>query len=349
MKDYKQLANSINTRLNPENLEGSFFESVATATDVEILQFVNSAMKAVDPVYTAKSKEAGEKVKEHLSRGLQNKVFRYQGSVMTDTHIRGYSDIDLLVISTKFYSYDSQRVNNILLNESRKQEFRESSVKKLITERDTSSYSGDSLSDLLKLRLDSETILSGVYDECDVTKPKAIKIENKNLNREVDVVIANWYDDVRSIINDKGVNRGIQVYDKSLHQKGRADYPFVSIERINVKSSNTEGRLKKMIRFLKNVKEYSGLEIDLSSFDINAICYDINENKYKHLTYYKLVGVIYDQMNSLCTDKSHSDELVSVDEREYIFRNDSTKLENLKVLMEEVNTILQDLKDLGYG
>jgi len=283
-------------------------------------------------------------VKEHLSRELSNVVFRYQGSVMTDTHIKGYSDIDLLTICDKFYSYDASTMKQILNVPEIKASYRQTSIEKIQNEVSKSSYQGSVLDDLRNLRLDSEKALKVVYDICDTSKPKSIKIKNKSLNREVDVVIANWYDDVKSVLNDKGEYRGIQIYNKDTHSRGNADFPFLSIKRINDRSSDTNGRLKKMIRFLKNIKANSNHDIDISSFDINAICYDIEVSKYQNLSFYELVPVIYNQMHSIVTNQSKADSIVSVDEREYIFRGKSLKLDNLRKLLAEVEGIFNDLK-----
>ena len=109
MKDYKNLIESTRARLNPDQItfERRFSEELSSISYSDALTFVRLAMKSVEPSYTAKTKEAGEKVKGHLDTGLSNKTYRYQGSVMTNTHIKGYSDIDLLVISNKFYSWKS--------------------------------------------------------------------------------------------------------------------------------------------------------------------------------------------------------------------------------------------------
>ena len=48
-----------------------------------------------------------------------------------------------------------------------------------------------------------------------------------------------------------------------------------------------------MIRFLKNIKAISEHEIELSSFDINAICFDIDPVKYQNLSIYKYKTQIY--------------------------------------------------------
>lgn len=346
-KNYRQLIESVKGRINPEHfaLKKSFSDELSTISYSEVLTYIRLAMKGVEPEYTQKSKDAGERVKEHLLKELKDVSFKYQGSVMTDTHIKGFSDIDLLTICEKFYQPDNYNIKKLLENSEQRVKFF-SSLPKLEKEVTGSTYQGNALQDLRNLRLDSEKVLIGVYTNCETNKPKSIKIKNLSLNREVDVVIANWYDDISSVINDKGDYRGIQVYNKDTNSREDADYPFLSIKRINERSSLTNGRLKKMIRFLKNNKANSDQNIDLSSFDINAICYDINVYEYQNLSFYELVPIIYNQMKKIATDENKADNLVSVDGREYIFRGNSTKKENLKKLLAEVEAIFIDLKSI---
>lgn len=346
-KNYRQLIESVKGRINPEHfvLKKSFSDELSTISYSEVLTYIRLSMKGVEPEYTQKSKDAGERVKEHLLKELNNVSFKYQGSVMTDTHIKGYSDIDLLTICEKFYQPDNYNIKKLLENSEQRVKFF-SSLPKLEKEVTGTTYQGNELNDLRNLRIDSENILSLVYSNCDKSKPKSIKIKNLSLNREVDVVIANWYDDVTSVINDKGDYRGIQVYNKDINSRGKADYPFLSIKRINERSSTTNGRLKKMIRFLKNTKANSAQDVDLSSFDINAICYDISVYEYQTLSFYELVPIIYNQMKKIATDDNKADNLVSVDGREYIFRGNTSKKENLKKLLAEVEGVFQDLKNI---
>ncbi|EMY3554972.1 hypothetical protein [Flavobacterium psychrophilum] len=346
-KNYKLLTESIKGRTNPDHfiLTKTFSDELSTISYSDVLTYIRFSMKGVEPEYTQKSKDAGERVKEHLSKELNDITFKYQGSVMTDTHIKGFSDIDLLTISEKFYQADKTKIKTLLENSEQRVKF-SSSVPKLEKEINASSYQGNALQDLSSLRLDSEKILMGVYTNCETNKPKSIKIKNLSLNREVDVVIANWYDDISSVINDKGDYRGVQVYNKDTNSRGNADYPFLSIRRINERSSITNGRLKRMIRFMKNSKANSEQDIDLSSFDINAICYDINIDDYKTLSFYELVPIIYNQMKKIATDETKADNLVSVDGREYIFRNNNSKKENLKKLLAEVEGVFIDLKNI---
>ena len=95
---------------------------------------------------------------------------------------------------------------------------------------------------------------------------------------------------------------------------------------------------------LANNKANSNYDIELSSFDINAICYDIKVSEYKYLSFYELVPVIYNQLKEICNSETKADNLVSVDGREYIFRYNSSKKDNLRKLLAEIEGILFDLK-----
>ncbi len=347
-RTYKDLTTRVKARLNPESIsfQKALNDDLATISYSDLLVYVRIAMNAVPPDYTTKSKEAGEMVKKHLNKELVDVLYRYQGSVMTDTHIKGASDIDLLVITNKYYRIAWGKLNNILTDFSLKQKYYQSQISKLEKEAAIGNYKGNDLEDLRLLRLKSEKILNNIYQECDITKPKAIKIKNLNLSREVDTVIANWYDNVESIINGKGDNRGIQVYNKDKHNRGDVSFPFLSIAKINNRSSLTNGRLKKMIRFVKNVKEDSDYDIDLNSFEINAICYDIDLDKYKYKSFYELVGVIYHQLKSITTNSFHADRLISVDGTETIFRGKPEKINELKLILAEIESIYIDLFEI---
>ncbi len=82
--------------------------------DKDVARYVMRAMKAVDEEYTKRTKAAGEAVKQHLGYSLTNVSYEYQGSVMTNTHIKGASDIDLLVLCEKFVGTDIYKVRQEL-------------------------------------------------------------------------------------------------------------------------------------------------------------------------------------------------------------------------------------------
>ncbi len=77
------------------------------ATTQPYTRYALGAMQAVDAAYTQKSKDEAERVAQQLRSGLSVSVeTRLQGSVPLDVHIRGVSDVDLLVLDTSFYTYD---------------------------------------------------------------------------------------------------------------------------------------------------------------------------------------------------------------------------------------------------
>lgn len=346
MKDYGALIESVQNRQNPDKtylIERKLFSAISDVTN-NVQKYIKIAMNEVDSTYTQRSKEAGERVKDHLQKELTNVTYKYQGSVMTNTHIKGYSDIDLLAICENFYTLDRQKIKETLNSIVKREDYYKFQIEKLEeVERNFTPYLGDSLEDLRQLRLNNERILQGVYSICNISKAKSIEITNKSLNRDVDIVTACWYDDIQSIINDKGDFRAIQIYDKEKNVKISPDSPFLSVKRINERGSETQGRIKKMIRFLKTIKADSKQNIDISSFDINAICYSINPNEYIDSNYIMLVAVLYNKFHLICTDQNHADSIMSVDGRDPIFRDKPQKIVALKKLNSELIDIISEL------
>lgn len=341
--NYSSRIENLRSRYNPDRTQ-LFEKRVLSETSGLVgnpQKYVRMAMMAVDDEYTQKSKQAGEAAKGHLSRVLTDVDYRYQGSVMTDTHIRGASDIDLLVLCTKFNHTDIGKVRNELNNVS-SHTYRELSNLRSYNTR-FSPYQGNCSSDLRTLRLQIERVMLDTYNICDITKPKSVKITNQNLHRDVDVVTACWYDTYYYVLNGENeTDRAISIYNKDTNSDKGPDYPFLSIDRINRRSANTNGRLKRMIRFLKNVRSDSDKKIDLSSFEINAVCYSIPVTDYENLPYLNLVSLLWSYMYNLLQQGTVG-QLKSVVGDEKVFTS-TEKIEALKMLKDEVWYIFQDLK-----
>lgn len=345
-KDYNLLLKSIESRYNPESstaVKQRTFTNLA-GVDKRIAQYVKMSMAEVDEEYTNKTLQAGEAVKAHLQAEQNNVSYEYQGSVMTRTHIKGVSDIDLLTLCEKFHNTEIFKIRDIL--NTPYNDYSYQNERKLRNYSDTFSlYEGNSFQDLKELRQSNENIMQKYYYICDISKPKSVKIKNLHFDREVDIVTATWLDTVDYIINDNDKSyRGVKIYDKEKGITLEPDYPFLSINRINNRSSETNGRLKKMIRFLKNVRTDSSKKINLSSFDINAVCYDIDMEKYIDAYYLQLVPILFSQLYSISNDNEHANRIKSVDGMEYIFRDHPDKLNDLRLLMHEVCDILTDLR-----
>ena len=342
MADYRRLIEGIQGRYNPDfnrEVQNRSIQDLA-GIDRDIAKYVKLAMNEVDDYYTQKTLEAGENAKTHLRENLRFAVdFEYQGSVMTRTHIRGASDIDLLTITRKFNHTDYSKAVDFVKTNS--YGFGLDKVRSWLYY--FNAYTGNTNADLRELRLDDERVLRMRYSQCDTSKPKSIKITNLHLHRDVDVVVASWHDSLNYIRGYGDEYRGVQIYDKDKDLRLGPDFPFLSIKRINDRSSETGGRLKKMIRFLKNVRTDSEKKIDLTSFEINAICYDIPVSNYQDAYYLDLVRILWLKLYNLCMNQSEADNLVSVDGTEYVFRDKPERLEQLKKLKNEVFTIYNEL------
>ena len=105
-KSFSERIHLIRSRRNPDNRvilansrDVGLLKEAQTARD-DLHRFIFEAMCEVDEQYTLRTKNAGEKVKRALGDAVSCE-FRYQGSVMTDTHIKGASDIDLLCLGQR--------------------------------------------------------------------------------------------------------------------------------------------------------------------------------------------------------------------------------------------------------
>jgi hypothetical protein len=212
------------------------------------------------------------------------------------------------------------------------------------------------LSDLRNLRLDNERILKNHYSYVDISKPKSIKVSMTNPKREVDVVVANWYKDADYYIKDDKTYLGVKIFEKgdnaNQDRELPPDFPFLSIARINAKDSEVNGILKKMIRFLKTIKGDSGFSdsIKLTSFDFNAICYDIDKSVYSNQNYLDLVITVYNQLYTLSINSIKRNSLKSVDGHELIFRNEdgsenTQKVTSLQRIIYEVGLVIKDIEE----
>ena len=348
-KNYSQRLSALQNRYNPdgrlilESQKGLDISKLSYFNDEDV--YVRNAMAAVDAKYTSDIKQAGENVKTHLMRTLENIVYAFQGSVMTDTHIKANSDIDLLVISNRFFRIPDLHkfpalYNNSTLNQEQKRKIAE--VYNCVR------FEGDSDQVLLDNRLKVEETLSLKYLTCDTTKPKCVTIFNSDLRKYVDAVIACYSDDEFSVLNlKKEAYRGIMVYEKNVGT-GKTDHPFYTIDQINSKSARNFGRLKKMIRFLKNFMFDSEHDFKfLKTFDVNIICFDIDETVYQGSHYIELLFVIQNQLQRIINNSYYRNNLKSIDGSEKVFYDENGNFRSEK--FNEVRILNSDLLELLNG
>lgn len=360
MNKYDQLIQKINSRSNPDSLvtksmyaedfvKSKLYEN-KNLKNTEVYIYVQKAMRGVPVEYTNNSKIAANQVEAHLKRSHGSKVtFERQGSVMTNTHILKDNDIDLVQITNKSKGFDHQNLKKSLSTPKTLSQTEYTNLKRHSD--GFTKYDGNQLNDLKYIREKSENILISTYKKVDIEKANSIKVEVSSPNRDVDVVTATYFKGIDFMKTNRKHRKGIQIYDKDTHSLTNVDYPFWSIKRINEKSILTNGRLKNMIRFIKNVKfdcDYIDNKGAIRSFHINAICYHIDINKYQFSHFLDLLPIINDEFILIINDKTYRNSIKSVDGTEIIFEKDENKkLNEIILLQTEINQIITDLNKLN--
>ncbi|HXB43079.1 MAG TPA: hypothetical protein VNV85_03445 [Puia sp.] len=244
--------------------EDTLTKSFSLSENFDKMQYGESAtyaMEAMEPIaesYTKNTYVVCGKLQNQLKTGLsQNGIdveFRYQGSVPTNTHIKNYSDIDLLTIHGHFFTLEAPQEPQF-------------------------PYAGDPVEDLKKLRTKSFRILDTVYSGCkiDDSGSKCINISGGSINRKIDIIFSNWYNSLDYKQYPIETNKGVQILDRDKNQR-ILNFPFLHIHWINEKDGRVAGNEKRMIRLLKSLRADAETEIKVSSYDIASLVYRMDDS-----------------------------------------------------------------------
>jgi nucleotidyltransferase-like protein len=248
-------------RLAQRRTDPSLFEAQAKSYESyrdlavpEAIKYIIGAMQPIDIRYTERTIEQGNRVRDQLTKRLASGVeYRFQGSVLNDTHIRQHSDIDLLVFVEKF-----------------------TFVKAPLAAKNP--YQGDSTQDLRDLRSETRTALESAFPAVTVDDAgsRSIELSGGSLARIVDVVPAAWLDTIEYDRTGDEVHRGVKVFNK-LDGSFAANYPFKNAAEIDAKDRRCGGGMRKAARFMKTLKADSDV-IKLSSYDIAAIAWNMSDS-----------------------------------------------------------------------
>ena len=249
-----------------------FVEAIKAQTKVEKFQqlvepeavkYAIGAMQAVDAEYTKKSYEEGNRVRDRLAEGLSTAgipvAFDYQGSVPLDVHVRGNSDIDLLILHDGFVTVEAAAKAAYSYND----------------------LPGKTPSEeLADLRKECIAILERRFwaVKVDSSPSKAITLTGGSLQRAVDVIPSHWHDifDWKRTGNKRYGD--IYVFDSKSAQQVK-NRPFMHIGLIEDKCIRVRGGLRKCIRLMKNLRYDASKTIDLSSYDIAAIAWHMTDQE----------------------------------------------------------------------
>lgn len=291
-------------------------------------KYALGAMQEVDPVYTRVSKDTGDRIKNQLSRRLEDKgissSFRLQGSVPLNIHIKGVSDVDLLAIDEEIFMSAINGIKNSSYTPSSK----------------------NSVHVIQSLRNEIEDSLTSAFPAATIhtDNAKSVKITGGSLARDVDVVPAIWWNNVKYQSSDREVDRGVTILNKKTSEL-IYNTPFLHIELITNRCNNTFGGLRKSIRLLKNIKadaEAENTKIGLSSFDVASIMYHANIHNLQQGSYYELAILSETQrwLDGLWRNYKEAQKLDVPDGTRKIFDNAEKKDELAKLSLEVDKLVL---------
>ncbi len=340
MANYQQKLSNMKSRrrgsdsLAALNKSASFGEDSLTFTEAyesraktEAVKYALGAMQELEAKYTKTSIEEGNRVRDQLKNGLSTVgipvTFEYQGSVPLNIHIRFASDIDLLVLHDGFVTVD--------WTGPQAQTY--------------STVSGNVLVDMMRLRGTCESILELKFPAVTVDKTgaKSIALSGGSLLRKVDVVPSHWHDTSAYQHSRAKHDREVKVLNKDDFTL-ITNRPFLHMQRIEEKDQRTAGGVKKAIRLLKNIKKDSSLDIKLTSYDIAALIWHMNETALSKPYYLELSLVAEAQkyLQFLAENPTHAKSLDVPDQSRKII--DSTeKLISLHYLKGEVEQLAIDI------
>lgn len=303
-----------------------FFETLNESAGVK---YAIGAMAAVDEAATKVSIREGERVADSLIKSLSSEgesvTKRLQGSVALDIHIKGHSDVDMLILVTNPVNVELPKVvpNGYL----------------------PSSDPRSLLQIIRDVRAKSERILPVNFPKANVdcSSSKCICVSGGSLAREVDVVPAIWFDTIKYQSSSQDHDRGVKIYNKS-DDEFLLNFPFTHIKLVNDRDALYGGNLKSVIRLMKNMiadmPDYKKRVVkQLSSYDLAAIGYHMNENLYA--PYYMKLSLIEKtraHLAFLLAAKDYRSSLSVPDQSRKIFDNDG-KVEALSILSKEMDDL----------
>ncbi|MDR6679050.1 hypothetical protein [Pseudomonas oryzihabitans] len=267
------------------------FESIQKP---EGIKYVAGSMAPVSKRGTEISISEGKRVADSLIKSLEKEgeftESVLQGSVALDIHIKGASDVDMLIIEKKNLRVEYPKV----------------SPDSYITSSDSRS-----LLEIIKdIRKKSETILQKNFPATTVSgNDKSIAVTGGSLLVPVDIVPAVWFDSIAYQRTQDISERGIQIYSIADNAFIK-NFPFKHIHEVNKKDARYSGNLKCVVRLLKTlVSDMSDAKKKtakgLSSYDLTALAFHMNE---------RLSTPIYQRISLVIRIEEFFNFLISSDE-----------------------------------
>ncbi len=187
--------------------------------------------------------------------------------------------------------------------------------------------------------------MENAFPQADVDKggSKSISIEGGSLTRKVDVVPSNWYNTNRYAETNNEVFRGVQILDNSVPER-LTNTPFLHNAWIDHKDENTYGGMRKGCRLMKSLK-YDSESVDLSSYDIVSIAFNMSDASLSHPKGSELLilGSCLDYCRQLQASSFLRESIEVPDGHRKIFCDGHATLAGLNQLTDELEKLTDDV------
>lgn len=290
------------------------------------VRYAVGAMQPIDPAYTQKTIEERTRVENQLAEGFRAAGlyvgFDYQGSVTNDTHIRVYSDVDLLTVEQRSYGIEPPNPP-------------------------IPAYNGDPTRDLREIRSKTIGILRPAFPAAtvDQSKGKCVSISGGSLKRKIDLVACELWHTVEYVKSQQKHWLGIRVLDND--SGGRVpNKPFLHNKRIDELDFETRGGLRKVIRLFKSLKYDEQNTISVSSYDLASIAYNVFPNWLKVLSGQDLllVSQARDFLGYLVSNAEYRNLLEVPNKMRKVFGAGGATENGLKQLYSAMNTLVKEIE-----
>ena len=271
-------------------------------------------MNQIDGKYRAITLSAIRNVQNHLTTNFSSlkntPTFELQGSVATQTEIKVHSDADLLIAQNDFHN------------------LREIPVR--------FPYKGSTKDLMINFKQEVHDILNGAYSNVTIEK-KCINVDMGNPKRNIDVVpVAFSFNDYDF---DAKMNKtGVVTYQGGLVHN--TSFPFKVRDEMNGKGNRTINASKALVRYLKNIKVDSDLDINLSSFEIYSFLHSIEDVVIYGKQGVPLSLILYAEIELFLAQRKDCEILASPCKNETPFRGRRKHFEdNLRLIKEELDAL----------
>lgn len=301
-------------------------EAYNRVRDDDNVKYAIGAMQPIDPEYTAVSFFESERVQAHIApaavaAGVRI-VFRYQGSVTNDTHIKAHSDVDNLIIHDGFYDLEPPQ-------------------------QPTVPYGGNPLEDLRGLRrISAEAVVSGFPEvKVDKTGARSVALSGGSLRREIDLVFANWYNSNTYAQHQNEIWRGVKVLDNDLGIRVE-NFPFLHNAHIEDKDRRVNGSVRKMIRLLKSLLYDADEQGGMTSYDICSLIWNAPDRLlgYSQGQELQLMQSVHGYMLYVDQDADFRGKLKVPNGSRSLFCADGASVDELKVVIKHHGELLQEIE-----